>query len=554
MYKKQSTIYILFAVLLLSSLIVLIPPFKYASPINIYGVWDSLAHYSFAKWIVYFGRIPSSGEVYYSYQYAYHAGNGVLPAFISIISGLSIDSSMNLSLIVGYWIYIIILYLITTRSLLCRPESQSRYLLTYFILSLPMFYPYYTGSSISFPFIAIIVYNILPYVTEIFPRVLLHKILLIIGFMGLLVTHFSTATVLTLVIVLSFGIKWLFDTLRAKKNNKAIYPPCLLLLTLYFAYELYLDVILFERTFTYSFFNVLTKLYVYEIEAAMQEKIYEMPLLDRIFNYIFMYVKETIMLVIVLFQTFFILYTMVRNLNQRREMDTVRFKITKFFTLMTLLSILFVWVSVGRILTSSIRFLNIVQFLTCIVFYNVIVLLIVNKKTYKHKYKMIGQVFLTVALICIISFNFICNYGLTIFLRPYRFEEKTVYVNLHNGALNSLVLLPVKFADNFIGKDVKFICMQPYIPYGYCDLMWNTSKIPSQGHITIGLKYEDAINVIDSILKNRGEYIFPLPLKEGVVPAYLEYESYYLKPFHYLLLKGGCLFYSNGFYSLIYIV
>ncbi|MEM4004237.1 MAG: hypothetical protein QXM43_01230 [Desulfurococcaceae archaeon] len=192
--------------------------------------------------------------------------------------------------------------------------------------------------------------------------------------------------------------------------------------------------------------------------------------------------------------------------------------------------------------------------MTCIVFYNVIVLLIVNKKTYKHKYKMIGQGFLTVALTCIISFNFICNYGLTIFLRPYRFEGQTVYVNSHNGALTSLVLLSVKFTDNFIGKDVKFICMQPYIPYGYCDLMWNTSKIPSHGHITIGLKYEDAINVIDSILKNRGKYIFPLPLKEGIVPAYLEYESYYLKPFHYLLLQGGCLFYSNGFYSLIYIV
>jgi glycosyltransferase involved in cell wall biosynthesis len=69
-------------------LIVVLPVLKYPNALNIMGPWDSAAHYSFAKWIIVNGNVDTARNLYYSDQYGYHPGNGIIPATLSLLSSI----------------------------------------------------------------------------------------------------------------------------------------------------------------------------------------------------------------------------------------------------------------------------------------------------------------------------------------------------------------------------------------------------------------------------------------------------------------------------------
>lgn len=98
---------LLFCYVVLVSFVVFIPPLKYFNSLGLYGVWDSLMHYSFSLWIVENGFVPRE-KLTYIFAYGNHPGNGLIPAFISSITSVPLGFSMNLALFISYLTYLII--------------------------------------------------------------------------------------------------------------------------------------------------------------------------------------------------------------------------------------------------------------------------------------------------------------------------------------------------------------------------------------------------------------------------------------------------------------
>ncbi len=88
---------------------VVVPILKYPNTLSITGPWDSVARYSFAEWIIVNGYVDTAGILYYSDQYGYHPGNGIIPASLSLLSSITLGWSMNIVLIVIHMGYILLI-------------------------------------------------------------------------------------------------------------------------------------------------------------------------------------------------------------------------------------------------------------------------------------------------------------------------------------------------------------------------------------------------------------------------------------------------------------
>jgi len=537
LHKRDSAYLTLFSSLILVALIVLMPLIKYSSPLYLYGTYDSLAHYSFSKWIANTGRIPTNGEVYYSLQYGYHAGNGILPAFLLLISGIPLDLSMDTLLIIGYWIYVIILYVLLPQALRNKP------LIVMLLLSIPLYYPYYTGSSISYPFVALIIYAIYPLITKgSFPWA--QYLLFIVSFIGLLGTHLSTTTILTFTLAFALSIIGFL----CYKTRSSLLIFVITILSIYFAYELFVDYVLMKQQLPFTL-NILQRLYSEELYHATQPKPYSLPLIYRVWNYVVTYPKEILLTLMLVFQILLLAYNILKVFFYKYGKDTLC--VTKLYLvlgMLALMPLLISWSGVGKLFTASVRFLNVSQF--SMILYLGLLLSTREYSTRLRETHIYSRILITTTLIILVAFNYMTNYGLTILMKPYPLGNELVYNTTQNGVITSVVLYSVYFINQF-NTIAKLVVIQPLLPYGYADLAWNISKIPPYGHVSAGTQPEDVIETLKSSLRDRDEYLIPLPLEEDAVPSSLGYRSYFYKPFNWLLQEGGCIVYNNGFYSFI---
>ncbi|MEM3609957.1 MAG: hypothetical protein QW076_03585, partial [Candidatus Anstonellales archaeon] len=201
---------------------VYLPIVKYSNYLECYGAYDSLAHYSFALGLLINGFIQQSGSIYSNY-YNYHAGNGLLPVFLSIVMAMPLGYSMLVILIISYFVYIAnLLSLIKKWWVDTEIESYSSFLIISMLLSFLFVWCYYLGITISYAFISIILYFLVKWI--ILNKGKMEKnsyTIFIIVYFGLTLTHLSSASIITLYMLILVIFLILFrKTLIHKKHIK----------------------------------------------------------------------------------------------------------------------------------------------------------------------------------------------------------------------------------------------------------------------------------------------------------------------------------------------
>jgi len=150
--------------------------------------------------------------------------------------------------------------------------------------------------------------------------------------------------------------------------------------------------------------------------------------------------------------------------------------------------------------------------------------------------------------LALVIIGFVANFGLP-FQPIIKADEDTyTYAVFSQGGFSDLVLHPISYV-NIYASSSHFLCLQPYISFGLCDLMWRTQKIPRHGSIGPKINTPDAVIEIMKNYLNK-QVIIPQPLRDKLMPGVIGYYSLYEKPFYFLLGSGKSLLYNNGVYTL----
>lgn len=549
-----------YSVACLSSLI-LTPIMKYPNSIMMYGAWDSLAHFSFSKWILENGYIPTNNELFYSSQYGFHPGNGLLPSFMSLATLLPIGLSVNFILIVCYATYVIIFYAIL-KILIMQPKSRgvylwnnvTLYLLLVLVFSMMFFPPHYGGVEIAYPFVALAIYGF----TKIYclgqtqsgsksPK---NSLILLVAFTGLLLTHFSTATILTQFVILLLPFLFLVPYFR--KRGIYGYAALLNFFVIYMAYELFVDIMPFSETLSGAFKRFIT-LYVSELESyfiALRNHPY-MSFPDFL-RYIFAnYTKLVVLFLFAFIQLFVTLFSFIR-LKNKNQIPSYRAYLFLFQSV-ALISWFIGWFGVGNFFSGG----RCIMLLQIFVSLNLTDLLLdslhknrcLNIKFSSSKH-FIEFLLVGVAVVSIIIFGLIANFGLYN-LNPSLVYSGESYKLTGNGVVNDFPIRAMCFLNNYSSPNVTFVSIQPYVTFGYSDLLWNVNKVPRHGYVFAGDFPDDVTEKVNSILQSRTKTIVPLPTRDDIIAGKLGLKSYYLEPFRRVNAITS-LVYNNEYYVLSY--
>jgi hypothetical protein len=106
----------------------------------------------------------------------------------------------------------------------------------------------------------------------------------------------------------------------------------------------------------------------------------------------------------------------------------------------------------------------------------------------------------------------------------------------------------IRFLAKHGSKTIKFITLSPFVTFGYADLLWNISKIPQHGFISLNPDPDEATKMIESFINE---------VKNGIIPLYLTdrlsgrigLKSYYEKPLK-ILKSNTSMIYNNRYYAL----
>jgi hypothetical protein len=515
-------------------LVVVLPVLKHPNTLNITGPWDSAAHYSFAKWIIVNGHVDTAGILYYSNQYGYHPGNGIIPASLNLLSSITLGWSMNIVLIMIYTGYILFI-LATLKSVgWLKSESidirRSLWLLAIITLSIPL--PvYYGGVEIGYIYAGGILYA--------FIRLMRRKedgfksiILVLVIFWSLLITHFSTAVIMLayMLIIVSMLIT---AKLFSKTGIPGITPKVMILtfmmLSAFVIYEIYSDIFLFTSVAREAI-HILYSLYIREIQVAktaMETK--GLSFLDLVQYLVSHYAKNIIVLTLIFIHTIG-LSIRWRSLNHDEKM----LALLLFASYPTWI---IGWAGVGSFLAGA-RTSNLICFL----------LSVSLAMTYEKVYVFLTKSSRFAFSLFLIVLGFVANFGLP-FMPVIRTDGDTyTYTVFSQGGFSDYVLHPITYVSSYNGAS-SFLCLSPYIAFGLCDIMWQTPKIPKHGSISPSVRSPEGImDIVRNYLGKQA--IIPQPLRESLIPDLIGYRSLYKKTFYFLLENGEALIYNNGMYTL----
>jgi len=200
-------------VLLIASFLMLlsaIPSLKY---IQIYGVYDSIAHYGYTNRLISSGYVPETG--FYAKQYSGTPGMHIFLATITLITGLSTTLAIKLFLAVISSMIPLTVYFVTKDAF---SEDARRFILLALCFSSPAFY-YLTGTTFALPvyFIFISVFLRQTLVTQLPRRFALVPI--IIG-TSLIISHGVTSLFLSLLMICILFMLKILES--AKKDNSTL--------------------------------------------------------------------------------------------------------------------------------------------------------------------------------------------------------------------------------------------------------------------------------------------------------------------------------------------
>jgi hypothetical protein len=537
------------------ALTVFLPVFKYYTYLTprFYGCWDTSGHYSFSLWVLEHGRLPLDTSLFYSDTYGFHPGTPLIPAFYSVVTGVSLDLSISLMLFVIYVVYAVSLYNIVGHVSLggSLRTGLNVVLLSILMIVLPLYYPYYTGSSASSIFVALLFYIVIVSILHSRSSTLSFTITYMILYIGLYLTHYSTMIIYSATALSLLGLLFIVSATRGRETKVFTRLIYLTLSTTFLSLilELYVDVVLFKTTLQQAIEDIILRLYVIEVQGYIQPKKYYLPLYLRIWNYFTTYPKEILLLIL---QVFFTLYTMFSIVLRRRGVEPHIRRIYEYIAYSMLfgsyIPLVVSWGGVGKLVTASARYMVTSQF-ALVSSFAFILHGDVNSKAFVEKHQRITSVVLAVGIIVLI----LSNYGLAVLSSPVLYRGREAYLYVANGLISPYIMHAHQYLNSYIepNSGMRLCCLQPFTSFGVCDLAWNTRyRI-----IYMEQDLECNPSTILSLLKEyRIGYncqIVPIPLREGVVPACFKLGDFYmglgdLVPRSF----SKTMMYNNGFYSL----
>jgi len=518
--------------------VVILPVLRYPNTLNLIGPWDSVAHYSFAKWIVVNGYVDTAGNLYYSKGYGFHPGNGIIPAILNLLSSISLGWSMNIILMSVFSGYILIL-IATLESLgFLRQERTGGFNNIFWlvaILTVSIFlYVYYGGGELGYGYTGYILYVL---VRQLFNKggTFNRNILVtLIIFFGLLITHLATAVIVISYMLVIASISSIatsvFKNLKIKETFRRVMSLIILSLFVFIFYEVFIDVLLFGSTLSHAI-QTIYSFYVQEIMLASRgSEVMGMSFIDLLLYLTSTYAKVIVILGVILIHTIFlVLKKKALNVNET------------YLTLILLASYptwLIGWAGIGSLM-SGMRSLVIISFLLAL---NIAI-------TYEKLYGFVVKKKNTlIVLFLLIVLGFASNFGLPFEPIIRAGKDAYTYPTFSQGGFSDYALHPITYVSSNIGSSA-FLCLQPYTTFGLCDLMWHTTRIPEHGHISPKVTSPDSIiELIEKCLGSR--VIIPQPMRDQLLPGPIGYDSLFDNPFHFLLENGKGLVYNNGMYAL----
>ncbi|MEM1646363.1 MAG: hypothetical protein QXL96_10995 [Ignisphaera sp.] len=535
----KASIVLAYSIIVIS--IIYIPLLKYSNDLWLYGPWDSSAHYSFSKWIVENGYIPNQYELYYSGEYGYHPGNGILPAFLNLVSKIDpLTVPMSTVLAASYVTYALLL----SRAALQRSEKSVSYFRVLLLLTLfTLFSPYYGGGGIAYAFVAILVFILIKILIQQSSFTMSHILIIILTYMGLLATHLSTAVILLFFIyVLStflFLALIIWKKLIVSLKKKFVIITITILL-LFITYEIYVDVYLAGQTMKQGI-QRLIEFYIAELRLAMRYTEYNpyITISDLIIYLVSQYTKHMIIIVSIA------VYVIYRLLTVRKSRASYQEYILLILLISSLSTWLIGWFGVGHFMSGS-RALPLIQFI-----FSINIIHIQYKSQRNNSYNSIKNLAMLLSFGSMISFGTILNYSIHIgpYIKDVTGEEIFTYSVLTQGNIPNFILKSITFLNEYLDKnsDYKFLCVQPYIGFGLCDLLWGKPKMPTHGFISPKLTTTEAMI---ELLNKFTNVVIPMPTTDRVVPGPIGYTSFYCKPLNYLIFQGNGIIFSTPYYLL----
>lgn len=528
------------------SFIVLIPLVKHYSPIKIYTTYDSLAHYSFSKWIMEFGYVPADDELYYSNTYGFHPGNGVLPASISLVTSIPLDYAMNILLIASYVSYLAVFY-ITLKIINFGIEKNNNSNLNYILLiaafSAMYFFSQYCGGSISYSMTAIISYCILK---EAFSDKTGRNdsSLFLLSFIGLLLTHFSTAVIISFFLLVLVAISVLLLQLQKMCLLRTITNKALLIFTLLMSYELFLDVFLFHSTIKGAFNNLYSRFMLEAVEA--ERALIRHPSLSTfdLVRYLVATQSKVVFVWVIAFIQLMIVFIMFLKFS--REDEILRLKKLTILQLISMSLYVVTYPGVASFEGSK-RLLFLLQiFLVANIIYTIL-LIKKNKCAYNGDENSFKRFLITMLMVPVIIVNFIASFNLYP-IGPTLYYNKESYKVEYSDAVSVHRYAAIMFVQNYASQNIYFVTLSSYITFGYSDLLWNVNKIPKHDFIDAGPMPDDTVNTVTSLIMNQHNIIIPM-ISSPRLLGRPGLKSYYLKPLNVLSTMTSMI-YNNKHFSL----
>jgi len=435
---------------------------------------------------------------------------------------------------IGYVLFLIALF----DKLKCSAQGKKDlnsflWLLTIFVLSISLAV-YYGGVELGYIYSGGVLYILIKWIFKRDDKAIRVLGLVFLIFLGLLSTHLSTsviviAYILIVMMILSFSSVFNRVIKATRHLRRELILISLIIISVFIIYEIYTDVHLLNGLLKTAISTIFS-LYIREIEIARTALEARGLTFVEHFQYLISnHAKNVIILGLIFIHTIMLLIKW-NSLNH----DEKTFSQLLFASYPTWI---IGWAGVGSFMTGA-RALSIISFLLSV---NILL-------TYEKLYRFIVEKNWFVIPLALVIIGFVANFGLP-FQPIIRADEDTyTYAVFSQGGFSDLVLHPISYVHIYASSS-HFLCLQPYISFGLCDLMWQTQKIPRHGFI--GPK----INTPDAVIETTKNYldkqvIIPQPSRDKLMPGPIGYHSFYEKPFYFLIRSRKCLIYNNGVYTM----
>jgi len=354
-------------------------------------------------------------------------------------------------------------------------------------------------------------------------------------FMGLILTHLSTAVIVITYILTTVAALLITDflgkVLKSERISRGLLLLAVLMVSIFIAYEIYADVIQFSGTLKGTLRRICS-LYIRELEVAFKAvEVRGVTLADLLQYLVGFYTKTIIVLGLIFIHTIALLL--------KWRFLTPNEKAVALLLFASYPTWLIGWAGVGSFLSGG-RASSVICFLLASS------IALTHKKLYRH---LIEKGSLVIPIV-FIALGFITNFGLPFMPIIKGYEDPYTYPTSSQGGFSDYALHPVAYIFSYsTPTSPRFLCLQPYTGFGLCDLMWQTPKIPRLGATTASLASpETIIEFIGNYLAKN--VMVPLPLRDRIIPGPIGYHSLYKKPFQFLSDSGRALVYNNGLYTI----